>query len=620
MLTYTDLLKGFEFGPWTVVPERDLIRDAEQERHLEPLVMNVFVVLASHGGGVVTRDQLVDAVWEGRPQADEVITRCISALRRSLGDDAKNPRFIQTLQKRGYRVMKRVRLPEAAEPERASNIALRPRFLLTAVAVVAAIALVWWLAKRPPLFPPDVPITSVAVYPFECKHNAADASDHLCHGFAEEAISELRRLSGLKVIRIRRPVAGKAPQGVDAIITGSVQIIGDQVRIASFLEDTRSGLTRCCDTFDATRRTIFDAQKQVATALKDAIDTNGQQVAAAPSTTDSFEAEMAYSRGRFLFDKRDSASYTDAVGQFERAIALDSSYGPAWLGLAYTYINWPDYDLTVDRDAMYDTALRVIEQGVAADSGIREAAGTVYGFVFHRRNDWSAAQQAFQMAVGAPIEQPIAYHLYSFFMASVGRMDLALQYALHALQLDPDNPSIITRVAIISLYRNEADAAARYFHDATFYGFENYAHSLAYALLMYRQGRFEEAKASGRRGLELSNVGDTSWFDLIIDGGHDPAIRPQAIETLSRISSLGVLPANLEMFFWTLLGEVDRAFSIARRLEAEPGLYELELVFTDEFGAMRQRPAFTDFLDEIGLTEYWAGAGCTWSDDAVHCQ
>jgi DNA-binding winged helix-turn-helix (wHTH) protein len=118
MLTYTDLIKGFEFGPWTVLPERDLIRDGDEQRHIEPMVMNVFVVLASHGGGVVTRDQLIDAVWDGRPQADEVITRCISALRRGLGDDAKTPKYIETLQKRGYRVMLRVRLPDAMEPEK----------------------------------------------------------------------------------------------------------------------------------------------------------------------------------------------------------------------------------------------------------------------------------------------------------------------------------------------------------------------------------------------------------------------------------------------------------------------------------------------------------------------
>lgn len=615
MLTYKDLLKGFEFGPWLVLPERDLIRNGNEERHLEPLVMDVFVVLASRGGDVVTRERLIEAVWDGRAQADEVITRCISALRRGLGDNAKNPQYIQTLQKRGYRVMQRVRLPELTEPER------RPPYPLLALLVVAAaIGAAWWYAGRPAALLTNEPITSVAVYPFECKHDAADPSEHLCHGFAEEALSGLRKLTGPEVIRMRRPFAGHAPQGIDATVTGSVQIIGDQVRIAPFLEDSRSGLTRCCDTIDATRRTIFDAQKQVANALADAIDVDGRQIATGPATTDSFEAEMAYSRGRFLFDKRVSASNIDAVRQFEQAIALDPGYGPAWLGLAYTYVNWPDYDLTVDRDAMYDKALAVIEQGVAADPGIREAAGTVYGFVFHRRNDWLASQRAFEMAIGAPIEQPFAYHLYSFFMASVGRMDLALQHALHALQLDPDNPSIITRVAIVSLYRNDADVAARYFQDATFYGFENYAHALAYALLMFRQGRFDEAKASGRKGLELSNVHDASWFDLIIDGSHDTAMRPQAIETLSRISSMNVLPANLEMFFWMLLGEVERALTIARRLETEPGLYELELVFTEEFRPMRQHPEFAGFIQAVGLTEYWASVGCNRANDHVSCR
>lgn len=620
MLTYTDLVKGFEFGPWTVVPERDLIRNGDEERHLEPLVMNVFVVLASHGGGVVTRDQLVEAVWEGRPQADEVITRCISALRRSLGDNAREPVYIETLQKRGYRVMQRVCLPDATEPERAASLAIRPWHVAAlALAVVVIVGLSQLVGERSPTLV-DTPIRSVAVYPFDCKQDAANPSEHLCYGFAEEAISGLKRLADLQVIRMRRPFDGKTPQGVHGIVTGSVQIIGDQVRIAAFLEDTRSGLAVCCDTFDATSRTIFDAQKRVAGALSDSIDGNGQEIAATAAPATSFEVETAYSLGRFLFEKRDAASNTNAVRQFEKAIALDPGYGPAWLGLAFTYINWPDYDLGIDRDAMYDKALQVIEEGVAADPGIREAAETVYGFVLHRRNDWLAAAQAFEMAIAAPIEQPTAYHLYSFFMASVGRMELALQHAVHALQMDPDNPSIITRAAIIALYRNDPDSASRYFEMASQYGFENYAHSLARALLMYRQGRFDEAKASGRKGLELSSVDDASWFDLIIDGGHDEAVRPQAVQMLSQVSSMNVLPANLEMFFWMLLGEVERAMSIARRLESEPGLYELELVFTDEFRPMRAHPEFADFFASIGLTEYWERAGCAWSDDNLRCR
>jgi DNA-binding winged helix-turn-helix (wHTH) protein/TolB-like protein len=623
MLTYTDLTKGFEFGPWTVLPERDLIRDGDQERHIEPMVMNVFVVLASHGGGVVTRKQLIDAVWDGRPQTDEVITRCISALRRSLGDDAKTPQYIETLQKRGYRVMMRVRLPDATEPEKPRRFAVRPpHLLILAAAVFVLLALSQLLDSGTSTSLPDAPISSVAVYPFECKQDAANPSEHLCYGFAEEAISGLKRIADLRVIRMRRPYSGTPPDNVQGIVTGSVQIIGDQVRIAAFLEDTRSGLAICCDTFDATQRNIFETQKQVARALSEAIDGNGTDSATESAKPTSFEAEEAYSLGRFLFEKRDHDSTNDAIEQFGRAISLDPNYGAAWLGLAYTYVNWPDYDRSVfgNREALYDTALAVIEQGIAIDPGIRGAAGTVYGLAYNKRKEWAAAEDAFETAIGAKIEQPIAYHWFSYLMASVGRLDAALELALHALQLDPDNLSTISRVAILALYNNDFDTATRYFEMANLMGLDNYAHSFMYSLLLYRQGRFEEAIASGKRGLALSGDFDTSWFDLIVDGSRVPELRQQAVQTLEQISAINVLPANVEMFFWMLLEEVDRALTIARRLELEGGLYETELLFTDEFRAMRQHPDFEEFVTAIGLTEYWASAGCTWFDDRVRCR
>lgn len=620
MLTYTDLTKGFEFGPWTVLPERDLIRDGEQERHIEPIVMNVFVVLASHGGGVVTRNQLIDAVWNGRPQSDEVITRCISSLRRSLGDDAKTPKYIETLQKRGYRVMQRVRLPDATEPERGTSFSLRPmQLLLLTAGLVAVITFGALFIDGRTTTPPDPTISSVAVYPFDCKLAASNPSAHLCHGFAEEAISTLQKIRDLRVIRMRVPYSGTPPDNVQGIVTGSVQIIGDQVKIAALLENTRSGSAICCDTFDATQRSIFATQKQVARALVEAIV--GRNLATATSSPASFDSEMAYSAGRYLFEKRDHDSIVDAVEQFKKAIDIDPDYGAAWLYLAYTYVNWPDYDfVSVDREAMYDEAIEAIEHGIGADPGITEAAGTVYGFVYHKRKQWQAAEEAFETAIGAETGQPIAYHWYSYFMASVGRLDAALDQALHALQLDPNKLSTISRVAILALYNNDYDTASRYFEMADLMGLENYAHSFMYSLLLYRQGRFDEAKASGKRGLELSGASDTRWFDLIVDGSRVPELRLQAAQTLDQISAMNVLPANVEMFFWLLLDDVDRALSIARRLEQEDGLYETELLFTDEARAMRQHPEFAEFIEAIGLTEYWASAGCSWSDDKVRCQ
>ena len=83
--TIDELKKGFELGPWTVNPERDLLSKGSIEEHLEPMVMDVLVVLASAQGQVVTKDQLVDAIWHGRPTTDETIATKIAVLRNKLG-------------------------------------------------------------------------------------------------------------------------------------------------------------------------------------------------------------------------------------------------------------------------------------------------------------------------------------------------------------------------------------------------------------------------------------------------------------------------------------------------------------------------------------------------------
>jgi tetratricopeptide (TPR) repeat protein len=420
---------------------------------------------------------------------------------------------------------------------------------------------------------------------------------------------------------MRLPYSGTPPDNVQGLVTGSVQIIGDQVRIAASLEDTRSRLTICCDTFDSIQRNIFATQKQVARALVEALNGNRLTSAETSSNPADFDAQMAYSLADYLFDTRDHNLIDDALEQFKKATELDPDNGDAWLGLAYTYIIWPDYGFgSVDREAMYDEAIEAVEEGIAADPGIEAAAGTVYGFVNLKRKDWTAAEDAFEMAIRAATGQPIAYHWYSYFMAGVGRLDAALEQALQALRLDPDNLSAMSRIAILSLYNNDIETATYYFNKANEKGLENYAHSFMYSLLLYHLGQFDEAKANGKRGLALSGSVDTGWFDLIIDGSREPELRPQAIATLDQVSGMNVLPANAEMFFWMLLDEVDRALEIARRLEREDGLYETELLFTDEFRAMRQHSEFAELIDAIGLAEYWASAGCTWSDDRVRCQ
>ena len=516
MPTQTDLMRGFQFGSWTVIPERGLLVDGAEEHKIEPLVMDVFVVLADHGGEVVTKDQLIEAVWGGRPQTDDVITRCISALRRALGDDARHPKYIETVQRRGYRAMlPAVMLADDAGDDPPRRESVRLDLVLIAVGFLAVVMVAWYaLLPSPPSPSTGEADYSIAVFPFECRHDTSSPGEHLCFGFAEEVISSLNQIERTQVVRKRTSYAPGLDIAYDSIVTGSVQIIADSVRVAARLEDAESGVVRWSDTFDGNRDNVFEIQRTVAGELRGALD-DGFSPASAPDAP-SFAAMEAYALGRVFFAKRDPDLIVQAIEQFRKAIDIEPDFGRAWLGLAYTYSIWPDYDLSIDRDATFAEAVKIMEQGIAADPSIREAAGTVFGYIYHKQNRWAEAIANTTVAVGRASPSADDYHWHSRVLASVGRLEESLEYARLGAALDPEYPVIMSRLAIAYLWVNDEANAERYFDIANRMELEASIHSLAYALFLIRKGQIDEAKLRATQALQQFGL-DTDWVDVVFD-------------------------------------------------------------------------------------------------------
>ncbi|MCH7822506.1 MAG: winged helix-turn-helix domain-containing protein [Proteobacteria bacterium] len=623
--TFDELQKGFELGEWRVDPERDLLINGGAEEHLEPMVMNVLVVLACAQGRVVTKQQLVDAVWGGRPTADDAIATKIAVLRNKLGDDRRNPVYIETIQKRGYRLRMAVVVP--GDKVLDNRDAAPPRKIIigvaTAVAAIVAAAIVWW--------PRAEPIDSVAVLQFRNLCADKPACQHLVYGFSEELVVSLSQVPNLEFARGPEDSGNHSYKeiarqlGVDIIVTGSLRSTASTVLITADVI-AKNGFQLKTFKYSGAAKDIFVLQERVADEiLKIILGEEEPTVHMARRPPDS-EAYDKYMRGLFFLDKRDFASLERAQALFQETIEIDSQFGPAYLRQAITLLLLSEY-LPAQRGDNYENAQELAREGAKSDSSISDAIQLVHGFVYHQKGEWSKARDAFKAAFRGATVYPTAYHWHSRLLGDIGFMENSLQQALAAVALEPGSQILNSRVAISYLWNNDNPNARHYFDIAESMEVEVPDHYFAYTVFLIRNGRHEEARESVRKGLRLALL-DDMWVDAVIDGlayPDDPQRLAAAISTIDSLSADKLLPAYVTMTLWALYADLiddsgDRIMEIALREAAEEGhIYELEIIFVDEFRELREHDQFPQLLQALGLSDYWSSIGCRWHEDQVLC-
>jgi DNA-binding winged helix-turn-helix (wHTH) protein len=146
----------FLIGDWTAVPSRNLLTRGDEEIRLEPRVMDVLVHLADRPGRIVSKEELIEHVWKARFATDDVLTVAIYALRKALRDDARRPRYIETVSRRGYRLVAAIRTEQCGQDERAPRRYSWPAAAATAALALFAMAAVWMVAgARPARYVPS---------------------------------------------------------------------------------------------------------------------------------------------------------------------------------------------------------------------------------------------------------------------------------------------------------------------------------------------------------------------------------------------------------------------------------------------------------------------------------
>ncbi|HVJ11073.1 MAG TPA: winged helix-turn-helix domain-containing protein [Burkholderiales bacterium] len=420
---------GLRIGEWTVEPALNRLSAGERVVKVEPKAMEVLTHLAARPGEVVSRDALLAEVWRGVVVGDDALTQVVIKLRKALGDGSESPSYIQTIPKRGYRLIAPVSAVRAA-PQR------RPwRLAAALIGFFLAGGTLYWAGK------PDAEraqraeaaTPSISVRRFEPVGNDPESA-LLARGMTADLVADLSRLSGLAVID-----AAAGSSAVDYVVTGTVQRAEGRVRVNVFLADARTGKQIWTERFDRERSNFFAIQEELGPRLVQTLPAKVSEEElrriARPHTR-NLEAYAHFQRGQAALGVRQKPENELARTAFQKAIALDASFARAYAALSMTYVwdfrsQWvgDDTGALARAHALAQTALQINP----------EIPEPYYALAFvhmHRRQHEEAIAQV-QNALRLAPSYADGYALIAGVNTYVGRPAESVRLVRSALRLNP---------------------------------------------------------------------------------------------------------------------------------------------------------------------------------------
>jgi DNA-binding winged helix-turn-helix (wHTH) protein/tetratricopeptide (TPR) repeat protein len=294
---------------------------------LPPKALDLLFLLAASPAALVSKDDILDALWPGVSVTDNAITQVVSELRQALGDTPGSPQFIQTVPRRGYRFVAETAVVGGDAPAQRAPAESQPRAQRVPAAAGGSAGL-----RR------------LAVMDFT-NLSGEPALNWLATGIAETMTHDLRAVRELAVIdRITALDAERGPNGgvpaPDLLVVGSVQQAGDRLRITARVVDAASRQALAHARADGTMSELFDLQDAIVTQLSAGLQLTVTTAAAArmrARETSSLDAYRALTEGRLKLETLDPAAVPGAIADFERALALDARYALAHVGLGHAY-------------------------------------------------------------------------------------------------------------------------------------------------------------------------------------------------------------------------------------------------------------------------------------------
>ena len=426
------MAREFHVGEWLVEPNLNRMTRENEKVCVEPKVIEVLAYLADYPGEVLSKEQIIHAVWQDTYVGDEVLRYSITELRKAFRDDAKNPLVIQTIARRGYRLIAPVTKKAAAAESR----------------------------------------RSIAVLAFTDLSSAKDQG-YFCDGISEEIINNMTRIKGLRVSSRTSSFAFKGKSedirsigrklGVASVLEGSVRKAGDQLRISAQLINVEDGCHLWSERYDRELKDVFTIQdeiaRSIAATLKIAL-TPRESVALSKAPTTDLEAFDYYLRGKQFFYHYNTRGMEFALKMYTRAIELDPTYVRAYAGIAdccsFLFMHAGSHD------PHREEADRMSRKALELDSDSAEAHAS-RGVACSLKKNFVEAESEFELAIQLDPTLFEAYYFYARICFEQGKLEKTIQFYEKSIEVNPQDYQAPLLVAQIysDLGHEEKAAASR---------------------------------------------------------------------------------------------------------------------------------------------------------------
>ena len=588
---------------------------------LPPKAFEILRALAERPGEVVTRGELRAKLWSADTfvEFDDNLNHTVRRLREVLDDSALEPRYIQTLPRKGYRFVAPVEPHTQApavvpSPER-GVFASKYKWIAVATLVIASVAVyVLWNYGLKGHGQPRRPM--LAVLPLD-NLTGTEELDYLSDGITEEIITELGRMNPDRLGLIARTSTSRYKKttktvaemgrelGVDYVIEGSLRQASPTIRVTVQLIRVSDQTHLWAQAYDINPPEAASIHKDVANHIAGSLGIEMSPVVRARlenARPVSPEAREAYLRGRYWLTRGTGTAATNARQYLERAIALDPNYAQAYASLAYAYIFLGNYGVLPETEAK-PKAKEFAEKSLALDDSLLDGRLALAGIMAEYEWNFAGAAKLYQAAVTQDPNSAVAHQWYSALLSEIGRSEEAIGEIKKAYELDPISLRVGVDFGRAYYWAHHYDEAIEQYHkvlelDPNYSG----AHSML-GLARLEKREYEQAVAELQKGVALipgNQEGYSIWL------GYAYAVAGKRNEAQSMLATQVAHHARTQAgaqgiaLTYVGLGDKDQAFNWLATAYRERDAMAMLKAYP-LWDSIRSDPRFQDLLRRVGL-------------------